>query len=245
MPLSFHYYHRRSADRTRERGTPPRKDWPKEWKTVYYKTYAGITSLPLPTPEVPTADFFDLVSKRKSVRGKHQKGISAQDLSVLLKYSCGLQDIIRREGGIKLRAQPSGGTRFPIEAYIVSLKKENEIAPGVYHYDVRKHALEVLRIRDFPNEEIAQSFTYPWSKDCSMALVLTAVFERSAMKYYERAYRFIMIEAGHIGQGVYLAGGSLGVGVVGMGGTRDDALHELLDVDGSQEALVYALMLSK
>ncbi|MDO8481968.1 MAG: SagB/ThcOx family dehydrogenase [bacterium] len=248
MSLFFHQYHRRSADQIAGRNIhpfPPHEQWPKEWKTIYYKTYQGIPIITLPQITSQPANFFDMVTERKSVRGGHKEGVSVQDLSVLLKYSCGLQDIVRGKDEVKFRAQPSGGARFPLEAYILSLKKENGVAPGVYHYNIKKHALDILRVRSFPCEDIAGLFTYPWANDCSMALIITGVFERGAMKYGERAYRYAMLEAGHIGQGVYLAGASRGVGVTGMGGTHDEALHNLLDIDGTQESLVYALMLSK
>ncbi|MDO8522343.1 MAG: SagB/ThcOx family dehydrogenase [bacterium] len=248
MPLFFHQYHKRSADHVAGRSVLPfplYENWPKEWKTAYYKSYPGVPTFPLPKITSPAADFFNLVASRKSVRGEHKEGVSATELSVILKYSCGLQDKARGGDGVKFRAQPSGGARFPLEAYIVSLKKENGITPGVYHYNVKKHALETLRIREFSSEDIAGVFTYSWAQNCSMALIITAVFQRTAMKYGERAYRYAMLEAGHIGQGVYLAGASTKVGVVGMGGTRDDAVHDLLDIDGTQESLVYALMLSK
>ena len=241
MKLFFHHFHKRSASHAAGRKIypwPPRDAWPEEWKTIYYKTYEGVSLLALPKPAEIPVHFSDLVAKRKSTRGGHCAGISAMDLSVILKYSCGLQDKARAENDIKLRAQPSGGARFPLEAYILSLKKENEIALGVYHYGVRNHALDILRLRDFSEKDISAFFTYPWAQQCSMAVVITAVFHRSTMKYGERSYRYALIEAGHIGQGVYLAGGSRNVGVVGMGGTRDGALHRLLDIDGTQESLV-------
>lgn len=248
MPLFFNYYHKKSADHIAGRSIhsfPPYDQWPKEWKTTYYKSYQGIPILPLPEVALESANFFNLVAERKSVRGGHRAGISASDLSAVLKYSCGLQDNARGKDGVRLRAQPSGGARFPLESYVLSLKKENETTPGVYHYNVKNHSLDILRIRNFSSEDVASLFTYPWANDCSMALIITSVFDRSAMKYGERAYRYAMIEAGHIGQGVYLAGSSRNIGVVGMGGTHDEALHNLLDIDGTQESLVYALMLSK
>ena len=247
MSLFFHHYHHRSADQIAGREIhpfPPFEQWPKEWKTIYYKSYENVPILPLAEVNLEHANFFDLVAERKSVRGGHKKGISAYDISILLKYSCGLQDKPRRNG-VKYRAQPSGGAQFPLETYIVSLKKENQITPGVYHYGLKSHALETLRIRSFSNKDIASLFTYPWANNCSMALLITAIFHRSAIKYGERAYRYVMLEAGHIGQGVYLSGASRDIGVVGMGGTHDEAIHDLLDIDGTQESLVYALMLSK
>ena len=248
MTLFFYQFHKRSSKHAAGRTIfplPARDAWPEEWKTIYYKKYQGAPVVALPSPiDIPVI-FSDLVAKRKSTRGGHHIGISSMDLSVVLKYSCGLQDNVRGENGVRLRSQPSGGARFPLEIYIVSLKKENQIKPGIYHYNVENHVLDVLRIRDFSHKDIASLFTYPWAQDCSLAIVITAVFYRSAMKYGERAYRYSLLEAGHIGQGVYLSGTSRNVGVVAMGGIRDEALHALLDIDGTHESLVYALMLSQ
>lgn len=247
MSLFFYHYHHRSADHIAGRTIhplPSHEFWPKEWKTISYKSYQGVPVVLLPQA-FPSTNFFDLVSERKSVRGAHKAGISILDLSVILKYSCGLQDVARNADGVKFRAQPSGGARFPLEVYVVLLKKENEIASGVYHYGVKNHSLNTLRVCNFSSEDIASLFTYQWANNCSAALIITGIFHRSAMKYGERAYRYAMLEAGHIGQGVYLAGAARDVGVTGMGGTCDEALHKLLDIDGGQESLVYALMLSK
>lgn len=248
MPLLFPYYHKKSADHVAGRDihpVPKPEDWPKEWKTIYYKSYEGVPQFPLPPITSPSAEFFNLVDKRRSVRGEHKEGVSASDISLIIKYSCGLRNKVHHDNDLRLRAQPSGGARFPIEVYVLSLKSENGVPPGIYHYNVKKHALNTLRVQTFSDDEIAHLFTYPWAKNCSMALLLTAVFQRSVIKYGERAYRYSLLEAGHIGQGIYLAGAACEVGVTGMGGTRDHSLHALLDIDGTQESLVYALMLSK
>jgi SagB-type dehydrogenase family enzyme len=246
MYRHFYKFHRISSDHAAGRSIfplPPFSEWPKEWKTVYYKSYSGTKKIFL-NDKATEEDFFALVKKRRSIRGKHKYGINIDDLSITLKYSCGLQDVSRSVEGAPFRAQASGGARFPVEAYIVSFRKENEIAQGVYHYNVRSHALDILQLHDFSESEISKYFTDPWSTNCSAALVLTAVFHRTAMKYGERSYRYVLLEAGHIGQGVYLAGSAAGVGV-SAGGTADQAVHQLIEVDGFSESLVYALMLSK
>ncbi len=244
--MKFHTYHHLSANQVAGRTIfpfPAPKDWPAEWKTIYYKSYDHVTKVQLPPPTPPAVPLSGLVEKRESVRGKHAIGVSLDDFSTILKYSCGLQDTPRF--GVQLRAQPSGGARFPLETYVVSLKEKNGLVPGVYHYDVVRHAMDTLLLKAFEPKDISELFTYPWARDCSAAVIITAVFERGSMKYGERAYRYALIEAGHIGQGIYLSGAAREVGATGMGGTRDELLHQLLEIDGTQESLVYALMLSK
>lgn len=243
--MLFDHFHRRTSDLSagRARPFPAVDDWPAEWRTIYYKLYK-VASIPLPAVRDADRDFLKLVPTRRSTRGGHTSGLSLTDVSFILKRSCGPGDHGEEKGTLN-RAYPSAGARFPLEIYVVSLKSENEIDAGVYHYAVKDHKLEILRRKVFSATDIRALFTYEWASQCSAAIFLTAVFERSAQKYGERAYRYVLLEAGHVGQGVYLAAASRGVGVTGMGGTNDSAVHELLDVDGTQESLVYTLMLSK
>ena len=60
------------------------------------------------------------------------------------------------------------------------------------------------------------------------------------LRYRERAYRYALLEAGHIGQNVYLAAEAAGLGACAVGAFFDDAVNRLLEIDGVEEA---ALML--
>jgi SagB-type dehydrogenase family enzyme len=53
--------------------------------------------------------------------------------------------------------------------------------------------------------------------DTQTTFVWTAVVERSKWKYRERAYRYIYLDAGHVGQNLYLAAGALGLGECAIG----------------------------
>jgi SagB-type dehydrogenase family enzyme len=70
---------------------------------------------------------------------------------------------------------------------------------------------------------------------------LSAVFQRTRWRYRERTYRYITLEAGHIGQNLYLAAASLGLGACAVGAFLDDDLNELLGLDGRKEAVLYVI----
>jgi SagB-type dehydrogenase family enzyme len=74
---------------------------------------------------------------------------------------------------------------------------------------------------------------------------MTDVFWRNQNKYGERGYRYILLEAGHIGQNIYLVSEALGLKCCALGGTRDENLEELVDIDGVTESVVYALAVGK
>lgn len=237
-------FHLSSKDHSKGHPPIPKNpaDWPREWKIQYYKTYPRFAKIILPEVK-PQADFFELILKRKSSRQYDGRQISLSELSVLLKYSCG----ITRTGhdGISRRAQASGGGRYPIEMYPIVFVPSEGLPAGLYHYDVKNHQLDVLWERDFDAASKSDFFTYEWVKDTSIAFVMTAVFERNRIKYGERGYRYILLEAGHIGQNIHLISEALNLKSCALGGTRDIALEELLDIDGATESVVYSLVVGK
>lgn len=215
------------------------KDWPQEWKTTYYKTYPRFKKIELPEVE-RSADFFSLVKKRKSERDFRKLPVDIEALSTLLQYSCG---VTKTGTNGHSRAQASGGGRFPIEIYPIVFRGSEALRSGLYHYNVREHALDVLWQRPFADEQIKELFTYEWVQDASAVILMTAVFYRNQMKYGERGYRYILLEAGHIGQNIYLNAAALGLKCCALGGTRDENLEKLLGIDGVAESVVYAVAL--
>jgi SagB-type dehydrogenase family enzyme len=71
------------------------------------------------------------------------------------------------------------------------------------------------------------------------------ILQRMRFKYQDRAYRYGLIEAGHIGENLYLAATSMGLGACAVGAFMDDDMNALLGVDGVEEAIVYMLALGK
>ena len=61
------------------------------------------------------------------------------------------------------------------------------------------------------------------------------------MKYGERGYRFMLLEAGHIAQNALLAANALGLGACPFGGFIDDDLDRLLGIDGLDEVSLYLI----
>jgi len=216
--------------------------WPAEWKTIYYKTYPRLPKVVLGEIEIKK-DIIDCLKTRRSRRDFKKGSITKDELGTLLKYSCG--EMGRPINQTRGRAQPSGGGRFPIETYSIVLRPSGDMPAGLYHYDVRNHALDVLWQRDFDERDCHSLFTYPWVKDATIGIVMTSVFWRNQNKYGERGYRYILLEAGHIGQNIYLVCEALGLKCCALGGTYDENLEKLIDIDGVTESVVYAIALGK
>jgi SagB-type dehydrogenase family enzyme len=245
MHLDFSkFFHRASKD-TSDGGAvripKDTKDWPEEWKTVVYKSYGKLLQLPLPATF--NSALFTHIAQRQSRDAFSGVALSLKELSSILKYSCG--EIGPTESGMIHRAQPSGGARYPIEAYVLVFQESAELPTGVYHYNVKHHSLDIVWKRQFSKKDIANLFSYEWVQNSSAALILTGVFSRTKMKYGQRGLRYVLLEAGHIGQNVYLTSQELGIGCTAMGGSKDGMIEDLLGIDGESESLVYSLILGK
>lgn len=245
LPDFSHIFHQSSKDHAK--GHPPipseYAQWPVEWRTTYYKDYPRLSKMVLPHAQF-SGDLCGVISRRNSQRDFSRQPISLVELSILLEYSCGLTGMLTE--GRRRRAQPSGGGCFPIEAYSLVFRSHADLPSGVYHYNVKDHALDVLWQREFEHKEIDNFFTYPWVADASIAVILTSVFWRTQQKYGERGYRYAMLEAGHIGQNLYLLSETLGLKCCGLGGTRDEKIERLLlDIDGVTESIMYGLAIGK
>jgi SagB-type dehydrogenase family enzyme len=164
--------------------------------------------------------------------------MTLEELSSLLHSSAGITDT--RDPTLAFRAVPSSGALYPIELYLVILDVA-DLEPGVYHYDVQGHRLELLRPGELRREVFQAAVSQEMIWGASLALVMTALFARVQWKYVDRSYRYALLEAGHLGQNVYLAATALGLGPCGIGAYFDDDLNRLLGVDGYDEAVVYLM----
>lgn len=220
--------------------------WPDEWKTTYYKSYFRMPNIDLGNENI-SFDLFEAIQKRSSKRELRGDKISKRDLSILLKYSCGNTFKKEDESDKWHRAQPSGGGRFPIEVYGLLTRPEESLKPGLFHYNVKNHQLDMLLEKEFFKEELDNIASYEFVKDASLIIFMTAVFARSQAKYGDRGYRFILQESGHIGQNIYLICEALGLKCCSLGGFRisDEEIEKILDIDGTTESLVYTIVVGK
>ena len=245
MPFLSNQYHLQTQNKDTDQGRPilDAKLWPKSWLSLEYKEYPRLPKIKLANVGFD-ADLKTTIEERKSDRDfDRDKSLTFEEFSALLKYSCGETTNIME--GKPRRAHPSGGARFPLEIYPVIFRPIGDIKAGLYHYNPKGHSLSVLEERVFTDEELDRLFVYDWTKKAQVGFVVTAVFERSQRKYGDRGYRYILIEAGHVGQNVYLVSGALKLKCVGLGGTWDESLAKFLDIDGNLESVIYALAVGK
>jgi len=127
---------------------------------------------------------------------------------------------------------------YPIEVYVVVNNVEG-LSRGIYHYNVQKHALELLKEGDFRRELTKAGLGQDMLGDANVTFVLSAVFERTRRKYGDRSLRYIYMEAGHISQNISLQAVSLGLSSVCVGAFYDEQVNHLIGLEGPTESVVY------
>ena len=178
---------------------------------------------------------WEAIAQRRSVREFSHQSISFLEISQLIWAT---QGITLKAHGFDFRASPSAGALYPIETYLIANRVE-ELPPGLYHYDVRDAQLILLREGYFGPELALAGLGQEMLDEAACVFVWTAMVGRSKWKYRERAYRYIYMDAGHIGQALYLAATALDLGCCTVGAFFDDEVDHLVGIDGRQEISVY------
>jgi len=195
-----------------------------------FKTYNATEVLPLPHGPELQMPLGRAIQERRSVRTYAGTPLRPEAIGTLLRHAWGNGD----PNDIR-RISPSAGALFPLEVYAIVLQ-EGAIPAGVYHYDVRRHGLQRVSGGPSPTDLQHAVFVDGLVATSGVTFVIAAVFARAKIKYGERGYRFALLEAGHVAQSFALAAVALGLGSCTIGGFVDDRVHELLDVDGVDEA---------
>jgi SagB-type dehydrogenase family enzyme len=139
-----------------------------------------------------------------------------------------------------LRTVPSAGALYPLEIYLHS-RSVTDLPAGLYHYHPVRHELRQLRSGDLTSKVASAlvSGQKHLALTSSLQIFIGAVLERTLIKYGERGYRFVLLEAGHVGQNLSLAALGLGLGCVNIGGYHDRMVDALLGFDGLRQSALY------
>jgi len=207
------------------------------WETqpALYKEYPQAPKIDLPPCEPLGAMSLDeALRHRKSVRDFQDKPLSKDQLSYLLWASTGIQ---RHEDGYAFRTAPSAGALYPIETYVI-VNNVEALEPGLYHYSVRDHRLELLAATGLRRQISEAALGQTTCAAAPAIFIRSAVFERCKWKYGQRAYRYIYLDAGHIAENLALAAVSLNLGTCEIGALFDDQVNAILGIDGIEESVI-------
>lgn len=193
-------------------------------------------TLKLPGPSTEGGlPMWETIGARRSIRHYGGEPMPLEVLSQLLWSTHG---VTGRAGPHELRSAPSAGACYPIDAHVV-VNNVGGVEPGLYRYVDGEHALVLERAGDIGSEVTAAALGQTMCKSASVTFVWTAVTARTTGRYGERGIRYIFMDAGHVGQNMYLAATALGYGCCTIAAFDDPAMNEVLGLDGKVETVVY------
>jgi SagB-type dehydrogenase family enzyme len=203
------------------------------------KRHAHRPFVELPAGELGSASLADVLRSRRSIRTYGNGALALRELATLLDAAYGVTGAVPGTPQA-LRSAPSGGALYPLELYVACQRVEG-LDRALYHYDPLRHGLELLRPLG-PSAASGDLSPYPQLLAESAAfVVITAMFWRSRFKYGPRAYRFALLEAGHVAQSFLLAAEALSLAATPVGGFFDRLVEDFVGVDGVYEGALYVL----
>ncbi len=209
-------------------------DW--ENKPERYKEYVDSRKIELSSIDnITTLSFNEVIRTRRSIRNFSEKHLSLKQLAYLLWSSTGIQRVEKSYG---FRNAPSAGALYPIETYLFA-KKVDHLEAGLYHYNIKSHLLEELKIGDFSEFLSNSCLGQTMLSSAGVVFIWSGVFVRSKWKYKQRAYRYVYLDCGHIAQNLALCATSLDLGSCQVGAFYDDEVNSLIGLDGTEESVIY------
>lgn len=220
-----------------------------EWKMVLpktappkiFKSVRGAKKMRLPTPRLPDSEFIRVLMKRKTHRKFSSEAITLEAVSQLLSLVWGVSGYFDSQvfGRLLHKTSPSGGARHPGEVYLMALRVKG-LKSGLYHYHPGRHQLETINTSATPQKAKLYCAHQSYAKNAAALFLMTAMFKRTMWKYHKaRAYRVVLLDAGHLCQTFCLVATWLGLAPFCTAALKDSLIEEDLGIDGIAESILY------
>lgn len=129
---------------------------------------------------------------------------------------------------------PSGGGLYPLVIHVVVHAQTDGIAEGLWWYEPEAGLFRSVNPakNDVASIVLSSQWTDELLKQSQAMIFISADLDRSARKYSNRAYRYVLMEAGAAMQNASLAAAELGVKMRPIGGFLDSETQEFLELSG-------------
>ena len=140
------------------------------------------------------------------------------------------------------RNVPSAGALYPFELY-VAVRRVAGLEDGLYHHSVRDQSLIALRSGG-GRREIAKTLQSHGDSGPVLAFFLTSIFFRSSWKYRDRAYRYHLLDTGHLVENLSMALKSARLSFQVQYDFDDETVNDYLGVDPKREGCLAVVLVS-
>jgi SagB-type dehydrogenase family enzyme len=189
--------------------------------------------LPLPDPGPAREAFARAARRRRSaIDFEPSARIALADFAGLLREAC----VLPRTDA--LGSLFGDAPRRLVEVYVYAHRVEG-LPPGCFRYLPESHALLPVRAGDVQAVAAGLSLGQELAGHALAAFSLVADLARGGAAFGNRAYRHAHVEAGMLGQGLYLAATARGWDATGIGAFFDDDVHRWLGLRGHARQVVY------
>jgi len=186
------------------------------------------TTVALPSGEAtPRMPLSTSIRERRSAVEFLREPILLTHLSFALEMAHGNPALIRCHG---------------VDLHVVAHRVAG-IEPGHYRYDPLTHRLDVVEERELEGPMVRACLGQAKAGDAAVGCVMVAQLGDAGALAHTRSYRDLLLEAGAMGERIYLAAESTGVTARNLAAYRDGAFNSLLKLDGRSEAAIHLTML--
>ncbi|MCU0641842.1 MAG: SagB/ThcOx family dehydrogenase [Candidatus Margulisbacteria bacterium] len=161
--------------------------------------------------------------RRRSERAFLPNELTMEQISQLLWAA---QGITEKSWGF--RTAPSSGSLYPLTIYIA--KKD-----GVFQYLPDGHKLIEVATEDKRSSLVRAALGQGYIAEAPLVIIVAGNFRITEAKYGQRAYRYMSMEIGHVGENVLLQAVALGLVAVPIGAFWDDVVAKALGLPETQD----------
>jgi len=179
------------------------------------------------------------ILQRRSTRRYTGENLTLDELKSLLNFTYQPQDYV----GQGLDGSPDYFALDLVETFI-AVSGVEDLEAGCYYYAPQAQELRQIRFKNFRRELHSLCLGQELGRDAAAIVFQTADLTKAIAKYGDRAYRYLHLDAGHLGQRLNLAAIRLKLGVSGIGGFFDDRVNQVLDIP-QEEAVIYLTTLGR
>lgn len=205
-----------------------------------YKSYRGRQRVLLKRPEQYASSANEALAGVRNTRDFAGKPISRKALSEILMLAWGEHGKIHPKpwGTLLEKTSYSGGNRHPVEVYPVVVSVDG-LKPGLYHYDVRRHGLELLKAGNFGTVANRIGNRQEWIKGAAVYFLMTGLWARTMFKYrHDYVMRAVFFDVGHLSQSMYVSATGLGLGACTTYALNHTLAERFIGIDGVDESFL-------
>ena len=189
--------------------------------------------------QLPLSGLEDTILKRRSTRAYTGAELTIEELKSVLDFTYHPQHYSDQN----LDPNPNYFDLNLIETFI-AVSGVRGLEEGCYYYAPKAQELRQIRFKNFRQELHYLCLGQELGRDAGAVIFHTADLPMAIQKYGDRAYRYLHLDAGHLGQRLNLAAIRLDLGVSGIAGFFDDRVNEVLGIP-EDEAVLYITTLGR